>query len=137
MTWNTTLVHNIFDCSLNIQVTVKQSRFFHTLEQKSPNILYFRKFERKERSSLCFHFIDLTDALNIKRNFNTIVLVSKFCFKTLQKFHQKTSFKTPVKTLVDHRRSSYMFRITCIHHQGVCVVVGWSCDYNWVYWGCV
>jgi hypothetical protein len=71
-----------------------------------------------------FHFIDPTGALNIKRNFNTIVLLSTLCFKTLQLFHLKTSFKTLVKTLVDHRRSSYMFRITRIHHQGVCIVLG-------------
>jgi hypothetical protein len=71
-----------------------------------------------------FHFIDPTGALNINRNFNTIVLVSTLCFKTLQIFNLKTSFKTLVKTLVDHRRSSYMFRITCIHHQGVCIVLG-------------
>jgi hypothetical protein len=38
---------------------------------------------------------------------------------------------------VDHRHSSYVFRIACIHHQGVCIVRGWSCDYNWVHWGCV
>jgi hypothetical protein len=77
-----------------------------------------------------FHFIVPTGALNIKRNFNTIVLVSTLCFKTLQIFNLKTSFQTLVKTLVDHRRSSYMFRITCIHHQGVCIIFGWSCDYN-------
>jgi hypothetical protein len=52
------------------------------------------------------HFIDPTGALNIKRNFNTIVLISTLCFKTLQIFYLNTSFKTLVKTLVDHRRSS-------------------------------
>jgi hypothetical protein len=57
------------------------------------------------------------------KEFNTIVLVSTLCFKILQIFIQV--FKTLVKTLVDHRRSSYMFRIACIHHQGVYIVLGW------------
>jgi hypothetical protein len=73
----------------------------------------------------------------LKQIFNTIDFVSTLCIKTLQDFYLQTSFKTLVKTLVDHRRSFYMFRITCIHHQGVCIVLGWSCDYNWIYWICV
>jgi hypothetical protein len=75
-----------------------------------------------------FHFVDPTGALNIKRNFNTIILL-----KTLQNFRLKSSSKAPVKKLVDHRRSSYMFRIAFIHHQRLCIVLGGSCDYVWLY----
>jgi hypothetical protein len=39
-----------------------------------------------------FHFIDPTGALNIKRNFNTIVLVSTHCFKNTSDFSSKNFF---------------------------------------------
>jgi hypothetical protein len=39
-----------------------------------------------------FHFIDPTGALNIKRNFNTIVLVSTLCFKNTSDFSSKNFF---------------------------------------------
>jgi hypothetical protein len=71
-----------------------------------------------------FHFIVPTGALNIKRNLTLQSLFQHSVLKNTSDFHLKLSKKTLVKTLVDHHHSSYMFWITCIHHQGVCIVLG-------------
>jgi hypothetical protein len=68
-----------------------------------------------------FHFIVMTGALIIKRIQNYSPCLNTL-FQNTSNFHLKV-FKTLVKTLVDHRRSSYMFRIACIHHQGVSFLV--------------
>jgi hypothetical protein len=53
-------------------------------------------------TELNFHFIVPTCAMNIKKNFNTIVLVSTLSFKNTSDCHLKF-LKTLVKTPVDHR----------------------------------